>query len=257
METILDNPELIITSLTAILGLIAAVYENIRKRNYAGALQNVLDYLDYNSSAETAPVAIRNADASGRCINTLDADDLKIILASCRDEVERQTVRQYITVQENSGAYSYQVATSGHTYTVEQGFIKYEPVSVVALPRDANGGLVATAELVQAPLSSGKPYKADLLVGSEEQLTVRMLTYGNLIIGTFWDGKPCGQSTVTTTVTGQEKPIRFRLPQYLDAFTSGEHTLTIKFGYYAGHDDVQGDMVKWFEESEEIVTIEQ
>ena len=65
-----------------------------------------------------------NADSSGRCINTLDADDLKIILASCRDEVERQTVRQYIAVQENSGAYSYQVATSGHTYTIEQGFIK-------------------------------------------------------------------------------------------------------------------------------------
>jgi len=256
METILDNPELIITSLTAILGLVAAVYENIKKRNYAGALQNVLDYLDYNSSAETAPAVIMKADSSGRCINTLDADDLKIILASCRDEVERQTVRQYIAVQENSGAYSYQVATSGHTYTIEQGFIKYEPASVVALPRDANGGMVATAELVESPLSSDKPYKADVLVGSEEQLTVRMLTYGNLIIGEFWDGRQCGESTVTTTVPGQEKPIRFRLPQYLDAFTAGEHTLAIRFGYYAGHDDAKGDTVNWFEDWEHIVNVE-
>ena len=257
MESLLDNPELIITTLTAILGLIAAVYENLRKRNYAGALNDVLTFLDYNSDAETAPAAIRKADTSGRCINTLSEDDLKIIMASCRDDVERQTVRQYIAVQENSGAYSYQVATSGHVYGVEQGFIKYEPCSVVALPRDANGGMVATAELVQVPLSSGKPYKADLLVGSEEQLTVRMLTYGNLIVGTFWDGKQCGESTVTTTVPGQEKPIKFRLPQYLDAFKSGEHTLSYKFGYYAGHDDVKGDMVKWFEETDGIVNVEQ
>ena len=256
MNDLFSNPELIVTTLTAVLGLIAAVYENIRKRDYAGALKSVIDYLDYNSSAEIAPAAIRNADSSGRCINTLSEADLKIILASCRDEVERQTVRQYITVQENSGVYSYQVATSGHTYTIEQGFIKYEPVSVVALPRDANGNMVATAELVQVPLSSGKPYKADVLVGSEEQLTVRMLTYGNLIVGTFWDGKQCGESTVTTTVTGQEKPIKFRLPQYLDAFTSGEHTLSYKFGYYAGHDDVKGDMVKWFEETDGIVNVE-
>ena len=256
MNDLFSNPELIVTTLTAVLGLIAAVYENIRKRDYAGALKSVIDYLDYNSSAEIAPAAIRNADSSGRCINTLSEDDLKIILASCRDVVEEQTVLQYIDAKQSSGVYSYQVATSGHTYTIEQGFIKYEPVSVVALPRDANGNMVATAELVQVPLSSGKPYKADVLVGSEEQLTVRMLTYGNLIVGTFWDGKQCGESTVTTTVPGQEKPIKFRLPQYLDAFKSGEHTLSYKFGYYAGHDDVKGDMVKWFEETDGIVNVE-
>ncbi len=238
------------------LSLICNVFQKLQNGDLKGAINSVLDFLDYNSSTETAPEIIRKADSSGRCINTLSEEDIKIIMASCKDELEKQTVRQYIAVQENSGNYSYTVATSGHTYTVEQGFLKYEPVSVVALPRDASGLMVATAELVQVPLSSGKPYKGDLLVGSEEQLTVRMLTYGNLIIGTFWDEDITGESTVTTTVPGQEKPLKFRLPPYRDAFESGEHTLGIKFGYYNGHDDVRGDLVEWFEESEHIVTVE-
>lgn len=248
------DPISIIAALASALGLsfLGNIFQKITAGDLKGAIKEaiankdaILDYFDYNSDVNTAPAELIRAELAGRNFFSLTDADRERIYSSCASAVEIQQIKLIIQNYEAAGTYEYTLETTGAGYKIQQGWIADIVPRKPANALNADGHKVGSAEVVGTSLSSGYTYAPEELAGKPLTAVYKVTDYGQLIFGAFYDGIPLGTAAATGNTIGEEKNFTTRLPQYLDKFSAGAHSIEFRTGRYAGHDDATGDTVEW------------
>ncbi len=248
------DPISIIAALASALGLsfLGNIFQKITAGDLKGAIKEaiankdaILDYFDYNSDVNTAPAELIRAELAGRNFFSLTDADRERIYSSCASAVEIQQIKLIIQNYEAAGTYEYTLETTGAGYKIQQGWIADIVPRKPANALNADGHKVGSAEVVGTSLSSGYTYAPEELAGKPLTAVYKVTDYGQLIFGAFYDGIPLGTAAATGNTIGEEKNFTTRLPQYLDKFGAGAHSIEFRTGRYAGHDDAKGDTVEW------------
>lgn len=251
VSSILSSPE-VVAIITGLLGTNVVTFFTTVKE-YMDKL-GILKFFDYNSDVEAAPASVRKAEKQGMCLISFGKDTVDRIMSTCANATEAQSVRLAIAAAESSGQYTNTIYTTYAVYTLEQGFItnisRINGTTSGLASVNADGIKIGASKFVSGNID-GKVLSENMSVSGSE-ICGKVVTsswkgtdYGNVIIGTFWDGQCVGKSAATVDSIGEEIFANGRLLQYLENFTAGEHVLEFRTGYYGGHDDVKGDYVVW------------
>lgn len=251
VSSILSSPE-VVAIITGLLGTNVVTFITTVKE-YFDKL-GILKFFDYNSDVEAAPASVRKAEKEGMCLISFGKDTVERILSTCANAAEAQSVRLAIAAAESSGQYTNTIYTTNAVYTLEQGFItniaRVGSAASGSGSVNADGIKIGTSKFVSGnidgkTLSENMSVQASDICGKVVTSSWKGTDYGNVILGTFWDGQCVGKTAASVDDIGDEIFANGRLMQYPAYFTAGEHVIEFKTGYYGGHDDVKGDYVVW------------
>lgn len=263
LTDLIVNPFVTLGALGTVVGFVYGAWQRMLKvkalidaGNWAGALKETIEFFDNNNEDITeAPPAVKEAESKGACLYSIVPADLQMILSTCANKVEMQTVEKYVKDMVKSGEYEFNIETSYATYKSEQGFI----TKLSDAGKISGSGFVigkASVELFKRNLR-GVPYQTEKFekVKKNElspvaiKLTVEKS--GTVVVGYALDDREMKVLGVVKLSTIQgASPVEWLYKKYSDYehpdMDVGKHKITIAQGYMCTRED-NTDTVDWFD----------
>lgn len=275
----LNSLGLLITTITTIIGGIAAIREKLKNDDLVGAINHaqtvftsVMDALNPNTEIVTVPDEIKSGNNSA-IFKTTEKERNKII--NGLPIAERLSVLNFIDNKEDKGCNYYTIETSKGVYTIENGYIDdFEPITKM-MPKNYDDNDVGNVSIKSIKCEGLNLYNGIKLEQEEfigKPIVVEYLgeAYGSVVVGAYYDSILLDKNYFNVNYQDGKVDIEratFNLPPYKEsnrgnALTTGQHKLDFKIGYLSGYstyngiEGSSGDQVSWFEDKTVSVIVE-